>query len=114
FGWMQILIPFASAWNPIGVTLGVIAMYLLVAVQVSSIFMNRIPRHWWKRIHLSSYVCFWTAVSHGATAGTDAASLLYVGVSSLLVLAVVALTGYHILTRRRVARKRSVAPVPVP
>lgn len=72
FGVADVLVPFASNWRPGAVALGVVAMYLLAAVEMSSLFMRRLPRRLWRVIHLSSYVLFWAATFHLLTAGTDA------------------------------------------
>ena len=112
FSWLEILVPFASAWNPLGVALGVVAMYLLVAVQGSSLMMKRMPRPWWKRIHLTSYAMFWLGLVHGAMVGTEASNPLYIGLTGVLTLVVLVLTVYRTLTRRAVNR-RTAAPAPV-
>jgi predicted ferric reductase len=72
FGVADILVPFASGWRPGAVALGVIAMYLVAAVEISSLLMRRLPRRLWRSIHLSSYLAFWLATFHLMTAGTDA------------------------------------------
>jgi predicted ferric reductase len=72
FGLAEILVPFASAWKPLPVALGVVAMYLLVAVEATSLAMKRIPRRWWRGVHLTSFAVFWLATIHGIAAGTDA------------------------------------------
>src|SRR5690348_15738178 len=51
FGLTQILVPFASAWKPAAVGIGVVTMYLLAAIVVSSMFMRRLPRRLWRAIH---------------------------------------------------------------
>lgn len=105
FSWLEILVPFASSWKPLPVALGVVTMYLLVAVQATSLAMKRIPRRWWKLIHLSSYGLFWTGLVHGATAGTDAGTSWYVVGSLTLTLLVLFLTVYRVLagkTKRKI------------
>jgi DMSO/TMAO reductase YedYZ heme-binding membrane subunit len=71
FSWSDMLIPFASSYKTVGVGLGVIAVYLLVAVQVSSMLMRRIPTRWWRRIHLSSYLLVLITSWHAVLSGTD-------------------------------------------
>lgn len=107
FGWSEVFVPFASSWQPGAVAWGVVAMYLLVAVQVSSMLMHRMPRRWWKRIHLLSYLMFWTGLVHGVQAGTEADNPLYIAGTATLALLVVFLTAFRILTTRR---QRSAAP----
>jgi DMSO/TMAO reductase YedYZ heme-binding membrane subunit len=104
FGWADVLIPFASSWNPAAVALGVVAGYLLVAVQLSSMLMKRLPRRMWKWIHLSSYGLFWLGIAHGATAGTDAGHPLYIAATAVTTLVVVFLTTYRSLASRRRSR----------
>lgn len=101
FGWAEILVPFASDWQPGAVAWGVVTTYLLAAVQLTSLFMKRIPRRWWKRIHLTSYALFWTGLIHGITAGTDAGNPLYVFGSAAAILGVTGLTVYRVLTQRK-------------
>ena len=107
FGWAETLIPWASAWRPTAVALGVIAMYLLAAVQVSSIMMKRLPRRWWRRIHQSSFLLFWVAIVHGLQAGTDAENPIYVIGTVALVIVVLFLTVTRVLTARRHRRSTS-------
>jgi DMSO/TMAO reductase YedYZ heme-binding membrane subunit len=111
FGWADILVPFASSWKPGAVAWGIVTMYLLIAVQLTSVFMKRIPRRWWKRIHLTSYLLFWTGIIHGVQAGTDGKNPLYIASTALLTLIVVFLTVFRVLTARR--HRSTVASAPV-
>ncbi len=109
FGITDILVPFASAWKPAAVAWGIVSMYLLVAVQLTSVFMKRIKKSWWKRIHMSSWVLFWTGLIHGITAGTDASHPIYVAVTGVMTLAVIFLTAVRILaTPKRSGVHRSL------
>jgi predicted ferric reductase len=71
FGPADVLIPFASTWRPSAVALGITALYLLLAVEATSLLMRHLPRRLWHGIHLSAYVAFWLATFHLLTAGTD-------------------------------------------
>jgi DMSO/TMAO reductase YedYZ heme-binding membrane subunit len=59
----DLLVPLASSWRPVPVALGVVAGYLLLAVLGTSLMASRLPRRWWKRVHL-------TRSPPGATAAT--------------------------------------------
>jgi|tagenome__1003787_1003787.scaffolds.fasta_scaffold20880595_1 ferredoxin-NADP reductase/DMSO/TMAO reductase YedYZ heme-binding membrane subunit len=72
FGLRDILVPLASSWRPVPVALGVLAGYLLLAVLATSLIASRLPRRWWHRVHLTSYLLFWLATMHFIAAGTDA------------------------------------------
>jgi len=109
FGLSEIFVPMASQWQPGPVAWGVVGMYLLAAVEITSLLMRRLPRRLWRWIHLSSYALFWLAIVHGATAGTDAGEALYVTGSRAAILLVAFLSAYRSLTKRRV-RKRAARP----
>jgi len=87
FGPAEILVPFASEWQPTAVALGVIAMYLLAIVQVTSLLMKKLPRKLWRAIHMASYGATWLAVIHAGMAGTDASNRVYRVVSLVVILA---------------------------
>lgn len=74
FGVADLLVPFASSSEPSAVALGIVALYLLLAVQGSSVLMRRLPRRYWRAIPLTSFVAFWASTFHLQLAGTDAAN----------------------------------------
>lgn len=104
FGLADLLVPYASGWKPGPVALGVVSLYLLAAVEASSLAMRRIPRRVWRAVHLTSYVLFWSATFHFILAGTDAPHpLARVGID-VVAAAVVFLTLVRILSPRGRAR----------
>ncbi len=119
FNWVDVLVPMASNYEPGAVAWGVVAMWLLIAVQITSLLMKRIPRKAWRLIHFMSYVMVWLGVVHGALAGTDANNRLYIAGISLMVLGIFYLTVFRILAvKRRGSRSRprpqTQAPDPAP
>jgi DMSO/TMAO reductase YedYZ heme-binding membrane subunit len=72
----DVLVPFASSWHPVAVAWGVVAMYVLLAVEVTSLARTRLPRRWWRTIHVASLPLFVLATVHYVAAGTDASNLL--------------------------------------
>jgi DMSO/TMAO reductase YedYZ heme-binding membrane subunit len=107
FGVADVLVPMASGWKPGPVALGVVALWLLLAVEVSSLMMRRLPRAVWRRIHMASFALFVVAGLHGSLAGTDAANAVYRDVSVALILATLLLTLVRIIVPRRARRARS-------
>ena len=104
FGFAEIVVPYASAWKPGAVAWGIVSMYLLVAVQASSLLIKRLPRRLWRAIHMSSWFLFWAGVVHGATAGTDATHPIYVLLVGAITLLITWLTAVRILASRRSRR----------
>ena len=58
FGWAELFIPMASSWKPGAVAFGVVAFYLLLAIEIASLAMRRLPRSLWRWVHRSSFVLF--------------------------------------------------------
>lgn len=74
FGLNAVLIPFASKWHPVAVAWGVVAFYLLLAVELTSLARSRLSKTLWRRVHFASFLLFVMATIHGLTAGTDTKS----------------------------------------
>lgn len=101
FSVIDLIIPFASDWKPFPVALGVLATWLLVIVQITSLAMKRLPRSLWRKIHFSSYLAFFITSLHGTLAGTDATNPLYQATSIAALGAVIFATLFRIMTRRK-------------
>lgn len=117
FGWKEIFVPMGSGWKPGPVTLGVVAMYLLILVQVTSLTMKRLPRSAWKLIHYTSYAAVWLTSVHGALAGTDVSNRLYQAVAMFLTVITVAVAIVRVVmgtTRQQRARRAAAAAAASP
>ncbi len=104
FNLRQLFVPLADTYRPVAVAWGVVAFYLLVAIQLSSWFMRRLPRRVWHAIHLTSIPLTVLATLHGFTAGADRSNLIVISVALVMGSIIVFLTG------SRVAAKRAATP----
>jgi DMSO/TMAO reductase YedYZ heme-binding membrane subunit len=111
FGPLDVAVPFRSEWRTGAVALGIVAAWLVVAVQLTSVFKRRMPRRAWRWVHLTSYVVFWLTSLHAAFAGTDRGSNWYLGTSIASIMAVAWATMYRIGAGRR-SGTRSAASTP--
>ena len=84
FSLVNVLLPFTGTWHPLAVAWGIVAMYLLVAIEVTSLLRRRLSNRTWHAIHLLSYFLFAASTVHMVTAGTDAKAVLASGASALL------------------------------
>jgi sulfoxide reductase heme-binding subunit YedZ len=82
------LVPLASAYRPLPVAFGVVSVWLVGAVIVTSLLRERIGHRLWRAIHWTAYASWPLAVEHTLTAGSDAFSPWLLGVAALSVLAV--------------------------
>jgi predicted ferric reductase len=101
FGAKEIFVPMASTWQPGAVAVGVVAMYVMALVQVTSLMMKRLPKRLWRAVHMTSYLLVWTATVHAGMAGTDATNRVYQAVALLLTIAAVSATVLRIIVGRR-------------
>jgi DMSO/TMAO reductase YedYZ heme-binding membrane subunit len=111
FGWKELFVVGGSAWKTAPVALGVVAMYLLVVVQGTSLLQRHLSRRWWKGLHYLGYLAVWLTSLHGSFAGTDASNRVYRAVAIVLtVVAVLAAVVRAVIgtTRHQAARKRAL------
>lgn len=71
FGWRELLVPFASTWRPGPVAWGIVALWGLLAIEITSLVQRRMPRRWWRAVHLLAYPVAVLVGLHAVTAGTD-------------------------------------------
>src|SRR4051794_27962839 len=67
----SVLVPFASSWRPGAVAWGITGLYLLLAIELTSLVRDRMPRRAWHAVHMASFPLFFVATIHAITAGTD-------------------------------------------
>lgn len=108
FGLADLTIPYATDWKPGAIALGVLGMWLLVAVELTSLAMRKLPRKVWRVVHLSSYIAFWFTAMHAAFVGSDATKPMYQWTAVASIAAVAWALIYRILTRRS-ARRAALA-----
>ncbi len=68
----DVLIPFAAAYRPLWLGLGVVAFEVMVAIVVTSLLRDRIGPRVWRLIHWAAYASWPLALVHGVGTGSDA------------------------------------------
>jgi predicted ferric reductase len=89
FGITDVLVPFTGSWHPVAVAWGIVGLYLLVAIELTSLLRHRMSKRAWHAVHLLSYFLFATTTVHMLTAGTDAKALIASTATVLLGIAAV-------------------------
>jgi methionine sulfoxide reductase heme-binding subunit len=109
-GLPDVLLPFASAYRPLWLGLGVVAAELFVALLVTSLLRRRFRLRWWRLVHWASYACWPAALLHGLGTGTDSGSAWFFALNALCVLvAADAVIALRILRSWPAARRRRLA-----
>ncbi len=122
FGLTDVLVPFTSSWRPAAVAWGVVGVYLLAAVEVTSLLRRRLPPRIWRMTHFLSFPAFVLTTVHALTAGSDAANPLLRWSSIGACAAITALTLRRVQQADRASRAaehaprvtRATAPLPPP
>jgi DMSO/TMAO reductase YedYZ heme-binding membrane subunit len=93
----QLLIPGLAPWQPLAVSLGIIAFWLLIPVSIMGRLrprLGKVGNTWFKQSHLIAYAAWPLATAHYVLAGTDALSewsiALIIAGSALLVFGLLA------------------------
>lgn len=65
------VVPFISAYRPVWLGLGALALDLLAAIVLTSLLRRRIGPRSWRAVHLLAYAAWPVALVHGLGTGTD-------------------------------------------
>jgi predicted ferric reductase len=93
FGTAAVLVPLAGNYRPVWTALGIVGLYLVLAIWVTTLLRPVIGYAWWRRLHGLAFVLYGFAFLHGIGAGSDSTttwgaaiyfgSLMLVGVLTL-------------------------------
>ncbi len=76
WGWSDLLLPMSTTWHPGAIAWGIVGMYLLVAIELTSLLGRRFPKKWWRRVHMLSFLLYVMASIHLISAGTDSGNVV--------------------------------------
>ena len=88
FSWNEILIPLTSHYRPEWMAFGIVALYLGIAIGISTWLRPLIGYKLWRKLHILTLVVFALATIHGIGTGSDTQTPWALGiylVSSILV-----------------------------
>ncbi len=71
FAPLDVLLPLHTTYKTVPVALGIVSMYTVAVVLVSSWARKHISTKWWRRLHLLAVPAFALALVHGVFTGTD-------------------------------------------
>lgn len=108
FALADLLVPGASSYKPLAVGWGVAGFWLLLTIQLTSVFKRRLSQRTWRRIHLVSYPLYGIIAVHALTAGSDVGSRWYTGFSMALSMTGTAVFGIRFVAGRA-TRKTATA-----
>lgn len=70
-GWLAVVVPYQSAYRPLWLGFGAIAVDLLLAITVTSLLRQHVGYRVWRVVHWMAYACWPVALLHGLGTGSD-------------------------------------------
>jgi ferredoxin-NADP reductase len=109
-GWLaftplEALVPLQTDYRPWPVALGILAVYLLVAIYGSSLLRTRLPPRFWKGLHYSNYAVVLLVALHSGLSGTDVGRWWY----SVVAVMLISLTAVSIIVRLALSSRRTAS-----
>jgi hypothetical protein len=71
FGWNEVFIPYVSHYRTMWMALGIIGLYLGIAIGISTWLRPLIGYTWWRRLHILTLIVFALVTVHGIATGSD-------------------------------------------
>jgi len=118
FDLLDIVVPFLAPYRPTSVGLGIVGLYLALAVYGSFWLRAHLGQHGWRAVHFLSFPAFGLVTLHGLYAGTDSGAPWLRTIYLTAILAVGVLTVVRVLghaspaARRTSARAQGRVPLP--
>jgi len=91
-------VPFASSYKTVWLSLGAVALDLLIALTATSLIRGRLGYRTWRRLHWLAYACWPVAVAHGLGIGTDRSATWVIALTLACVVSVGAATTWRFVT----------------
>jgi sulfoxide reductase heme-binding subunit YedZ len=102
--WQDVVVPGRSAYEPLWLALGTLALDLLVAVTLTSLLRHRMAHGTWRVLHLATYAAWILGLVHGIGIGTDSREPWSVAVT----VSCAAVVAFSVLVRLTTVRRDRV------
>src|SRR5438105_7448590 len=111
FGWNEVFIPFVSQYRAVWMALGIVALYLGIAIGISTWLRPRIGYVWWRRLHVLTIGIYALATIHGIGTGSDTQTWWGLGIYLVSIILVGSLLWQRLAASKN-KHKQSGAPLP--
>lgn len=113
FGLTEILVPLASHYRPFWMALGIVGLYLGIAIGISTWIRPLIGYQVWRRLHVLTLVVYALATIHGIFTGTDTLAWWGWALYICSIVPVAILTAIRLLGPEEPAKQRETVASPV-
>jgi predicted ferric reductase len=91
-------LPFTSGYKPGWLSLGAVALDLVIALIVTSLARRRLGYRTWRAMHWLAYACWPVAVAHGLGIGTDRSATWVIALTIGCMACVSAVAAWRVFT----------------
>ena len=91
-------VPFASSYKAVWLSLGAVALDMLIALTVTSLLRGRLGYRAWRRLHWLAYACWPVAVAHGLGIGTDRSATWVIALTLACIVTVGVTAAWRVVT----------------
>jgi methionine sulfoxide reductase heme-binding subunit len=102
--WWHAFVPFSGSYMPVWLGFGSLALDLLIAVTLTSLFRTRMSHRPWRAVHVLAYGAWGLGLLHGLEMGTDSATAWDAAVTygCIAAVSVAVLARFGVLARSKV------------
>lgn len=111
FGWSEVFIPFLTHYRTIWMSLGIVALYLGIAIAISTWIRPFIGYKWWRRLHYVTLAIYLLVTIHGIMTGSDTNTAWGIGIYGGSVLVIGTLLCRRIILSSEEQNQKREAPV---
>ncbi len=113
FGWSAVFIPFVSSYRTVWMALGIVALYLGIAIGISTWLRPRIGYTWWRRLHILTLGVYALATAHWIGTGSDTQTWWALAIYVISGLLVGSLLCWRLLTATGKRKKHTPSHTPL-
>jgi len=95
-GLVSAFVPFADRRTTVPLAMGIVSLYFLAAVELTSLARKHLRRRLWRRVHVLSFPLFLFSTLHAITEGTDARNELLLITGGLVIVSVLLLSVFRL------------------
>jgi predicted ferric reductase len=88
FGWKEVFIPFLTHYRTIWMSLGIVSLYLGIAVGISTWIRPFIGYAWWRRLHYLTLALYILVTVHSIMTGSDTNTAWGIGIYAVSIITI--------------------------
>jgi len=110
FSWYEVFIPFISHYRTVWMALGIVSLYLGLAIGLSTWIRPLIGYAWWRRLHYVTLAIYLLVTVHGIMTGSDTQTAWGIGIYAGSIVLIGGLLCGRIITAVNARKQSQLVP----